>query len=121
VKLFATTLLPARKIRAHEVFTVTSWCSAILVLCLGGWAAGASANDVQGRNMAAACSGCHGTYQGAHDGVAPLAGGSKDDFVRRMQDYKTGRKQANLMHQLAKGYTDAQIEQLGSYFASLKK
>ena len=39
-----------------------------------------------------------------------LAGRPKDDIVRKMQDFKAGRLPGTIMPQLAKGYTDAQIE-----------
>ena len=38
-----------------------------------------------------------------------------------MMDFKTGRKPATIMHQLTKGYSDEQLQQLAAYFASLKK
>ena len=50
-----------------------------------------------------------------------LAGSNKDDLVKKMQDYKTGRVQATVMHQLAKGYSDAQIVAIAGYFAAQKK
>jgi cytochrome c553 len=50
-----------------------------------------------------------------------LVGQSKDDLVRKMQDYKNGRLPATLMHQLAKGYTDEQIDAIAAYFAAQKK
>jgi cytochrome c553 len=50
-----------------------------------------------------------------------LAGKPKDDLVQKMMDFKSGKKPATLMHQLSKGYSDQQIEQLADYFAALKK
>jgi cytochrome c553 len=50
-----------------------------------------------------------------------LAGKSKEDLLTKLLDYKTGKKPATLMHQLAKGYTDEQLEQMAGYFAALKK
>ena len=38
-----------------------------------------------------------------------------------MKDYKAGKRPGTIMHQLAKGYTDAQIEQIAAYFAAQKK
>jgi cytochrome c553 len=38
-----------------------------------------------------------------------------------MLDFKTGKKPATIMHQLSKGYTDEQLEQLAGYFSALKK
>jgi sulfide dehydrogenase cytochrome subunit len=36
-----------------------------------------------------------------------------------MNEYKTGKREATIMHQLSKGYTDEQIEIISAYFASL--
>jgi cytochrome c553 len=38
-----------------------------------------------------------------------------------MQDFKAGRKPATIMHQLAKGYSDDQIQAIAAYFAAQKK
>ena len=87
-------------------------------------AAGAHAQAIdplQARSLAASCASCHGTLGQAQPGMASLAGQSKDDLVRKMQDYKNGRLPATLMHQLAKGYTDEQIEAIDAYFAAQKK
>jgi len=53
------------------------------------------------------------------DAVA-LAGLRKEDLVRNLQDFKSGRKPATIMHQLAKGYTDAQLELIAGWFAAQK-
>jgi cytochrome subunit of sulfide dehydrogenase len=50
-----------------------------------------------------------------------LAGKSRDELVQKMLDFKSGKKPATLMHQLSKGYSDQQIEQMADYFAALKK
>jgi cytochrome c553 len=50
-----------------------------------------------------------------------LAGVNKDDLVKSMQDFKTGRRPATVMHQLAKGYSDDQIVAIAAYFAAQKK
>ena len=49
-----------------------------------------------------------------------LAGMPRDTLTRRLLDYKAGRQPATLMHQLARAYSDAQIEQIAAYFAALK-
>jgi cytochrome c553 len=49
-----------------------------------------------------------------------LAGKPKEELVQKLQDFKAGRKPATIMHQLAKGYTDAQIEAMAAYFAAQK-
>jgi len=88
------------------------------------WAAAglAQAQDaLQVRSWAAACANCHGTDGRAQPGMESLAGANKDDIVKKMLDFKAGRKPATLMHQLAKGYTDEQIVAIAGYFAAQKK
>ena len=81
----------------------------------------ASADALQVRSMAASCAACHGTNGVALQGMDSLAGQKKEDLLKKMQDFKSGKKPATLMHQLSAGYSDAQIDQLASYFAALKK
>ena len=72
------------------------------------------------RSIAANCSNCHGT-NGVSQGVVPsLAGQSKADLVRKMQDFKAGRTPSTIMTQLAKGYTDEQIDLAATFFAAQK-
>lgn len=73
------------------------------------------------RSWAASCSACHGTDGRAQPGMESLAGAKKDDIVKKMLDFKAGRKPATLMHQLAKGYSDEQIEAIAAYFSAQKK
>lgn len=81
----------------------------------------AQADALQVRSLAASCSACHGTNGVAEAGMESLAGKPKDDLLKKMLDYKSGKKPATLMHQLSKGYTDEELDQLAGYFAALKK
>jgi sulfide dehydrogenase cytochrome subunit len=91
----------------------------LLALC--GFAQAQSPSVAQVRSWAAACANCHGTDGRAQPGMESLAGSNKDDMVKKMQDFKSGRKPATIMHQLAKGYTDDQIVAIAGYFAAQKK
>ena len=72
------------------------------------------------RNLAATCANCHGT-NGVSQGVTDsLAGVGKEELVRRMQEYKTGKKPGTIMPQLAKGYTDQQIDLVAGWYAAQK-
>ena len=53
--------------------------------------------------------------------MVTLAGQSKDELVSKMLAYKSGQRPATVMHQLAKGYSDTQIEAISSYFSAQKK
>lgn len=84
-------------------------------------AAATAETPLQVRSLAASCANCHGTSGVAQPGMESLAGKPKEDLLKKMLDFKTGKKPATLMHQLSKGYTDEQLEQLAAYFAALKK
>jgi sulfide dehydrogenase cytochrome subunit len=73
-----------------------------------------------GRNRAAACANCHGTNGASIQGMPNLAGRERAYLVQQMQDFKTGKRPATIMHQLAKGYTDEQIDALAAYFSAQK-
>jgi len=84
---------------------------------LGPATALAQSNADAGRYVAANCANCHGT-QGVAKGAMPsLAGQRKDYIVEQMRAFRDGKRPATVMHQLAKGYTDAQIEAVGEFFA----
>lgn len=81
----------------------------------------AQAQVNQIRVWAAACANCHGTEGRAQPGMEALAGKDKDELTQKLMDYKSGRKPATLMHQIAKGYSDEQLTQIAAYFAAQKK
>lgn len=70
------------------------------------------------RNIAATCANCHGTNGVSVGEIASLAGKPKDEIVRKMQDYKKGTVPATIMPQLAKGFTDEQIDIVAAWFAA---
>ena len=75
------------------------------------------------RSMAASCAACHGTNGRAAPGstVAGLAGRSRDDLVQVMGQFKAGQRPATVMHQIAKGYTEAEIAAMADYFSRLPR
>ena len=75
------------------------------------------------QSLAATCANCHGTGGKSAEGsaVPSLAGMPQEAMVVQMKAFKAGTRPATIMHQLAKGYSDAQIEQLAVYFAAQKK
>ena len=73
-----------------------------------------------GRNLAAACANCHGTNGVSQQGMPNLAGHQRAYLVQQMQDFKTGKRPATVMHQIARGYTDGQIEAIAAYFSAQK-
>ena len=74
------------------------------------------------RSIAASCAACHGTNGNSAGGAIPgLAGLNKEYFVNQMKAFREGKREATIMHQLAKGYSDAEIAALGDFFAAQKK
>jgi len=70
------------------------------------------------RSLAATCASCHGTDgHSATKEVASLAGLQKDYIVAQMKAFRDGTRPATIMNQLAKGYSDAQIELVADYFS----
>lgn len=71
------------------------------------------------RSMAASCAACHGTLGRPASGasVPPLAGRPAQSLIEAMKEFKEGKREATVMHQIAKGYGDAEIAALAVYFA----
>lgn len=87
-------------------------------------AAPAFAQDIQGRDLAAACAICHGTEgrPATKDSpLIPLAGLPRDHIATQMRAFRDGKRPATVMHQIAKGYNDRQIDAMASWFAAQKR
>ena len=79
--------------------------------------AGERSDPLLGRSLAATCANCHGTDGVSKGVVASLAGQKKEDLIRKMQEFKAGNRPATIMQQLAKGYSDEQIELIAAWFS----
>jgi cytochrome subunit of sulfide dehydrogenase len=96
-----------------------------LRLCLLASAAGMLPGQVlpadsTARSLAANCTGCHG-FNGASAGDIPsIAGMDQARMVALMREFRDGKREATVMHQHAKGYTDDQIEAIAAWFARQK-
>ncbi len=83
-------------------------------------AAPAVAQDV--RYLAANCANCHGTdgRSAGGGGMPGLAGLSVAYFTEQMKAFKAGTRQATIMHQIAKGYSDEQVAAMARFFSQQK-
>ncbi len=82
-----------------------------------------SAAVLNTRALAATCANCHGTDGRAVSGEAMvvLAGLPQATIVEQLAAFRDGKRQATVMHQIVKGYSDEQIQAIAAYFAAQKK
>ena len=74
------------------------------------------------RALAANCAACHGTNGNSVGGAIPgLAGMNKEYFLNQIKAFRDGKREATLMHQISKGYTDAEMTAIADFFAAQKK
>lgn len=70
------------------------------------------------RDIASTCANCHGS-NGVSRGVVPsLAGQPKADVATKMLEFKQNKRPGTIMPQIAKGFTDEQIDAVAAWFAS---
>ncbi len=84
---------------------------------------GAAAQDSPAaRSLAATCAACHGTDgRSVTKEVPGLAGLPREHIAGQMKAFRDGSRPASVMHQIAKGYSDQQIELMADYFARRPK
>ncbi len=91
----------------------------LLSLCisLSHWSVSARAQNVDAsnlykRSLAATCANCHGTDgKGVVDGGMPLINNlTSEQMLTQLKAFKSGTREGTIMPQLAKGYSDEQLE-----------
>ena len=87
-----------------------------------GLAAFSANSQDNARNLAAACAICHGTEgRVVTKDVIPLAGLPREHIATQMRAFRDGKRPATVMHQIAKGYSDSQIDAMAAWFAAQKR
>jgi cytochrome subunit of sulfide dehydrogenase len=83
----------------------------------------AQAQQADGRVLALSCMNCHGPG-GKSPGDIPSIAGKSEDFLKlALIEFRDGKRtgaSATVMGRLAKGYSDAEIEAVAKYIATLK-
>ncbi|EXI67785.1 MAG: Flavocytochrome c cytochrome subunit [Candidatus Accumulibacter adjunctus] len=94
----------------------------VTLLLLGGSPLAQTADPERARNLAATCANCHGTngHAVAASGIDPLAGVDKRISLQKLRDFKSGQRPGTIMPQIAKGYSDEQLELIATYLAAQK-
>ena len=73
-----------------------------------------------GRQAAAACRVCHGMDGKSVRPDAPNIGGQLETYLRQqLLDYRSGNRQHPVMSVVAQGLSDADIDNLAAYYASI--
>jgi len=70
------------------------------------------ATQLYHRGLAATCANCHGTDgKGVLDGGMPLINNvTSEQMLTQLKAFKSGAREGTIMPQLAKGYSDEQLE-----------
>ena len=80
------------------------------------------AQETTARNLAAPCAICHGSEgRAVTKDVVPLAGLPREHIASQMRAFRDGQRPATVMHQIAKGYSDAQIDAMAAWFSAQKR
>ncbi len=97
-------------------------CAIVSSLLAGAAYAQPTANSEMrsGAFLASNCANCHGTLGNAQGAMPSLAGQQKTYIVEQMRAFREGKRPATIMHQLAKGYTDQQIELIADFYSRQK-
>ncbi|MCB1582839.1 MAG: cytochrome c [Marinicella sp.] len=82
----------------------------------------AMAGDIEaGKAKAVVCAACHGTDGISASPIWPNLAGQKEAYlVKQIKAFKSGERKDPSMAPMVAGLSDADIENLAAYFASLK-
>lgn len=94
----------------------------IAALAFAGSFASAQAGDVAaGKAKSATCAGCHGGNGISMVPMYPNLAGQKEQYlVKQLKAFRDGTRTDPTMSAMAKPLSDADIDNLAAYFASLK-
>jgi cytochrome c553 len=93
---------------------------AAIILLLGS-ATASAADPLAGRAKAAACAVCHGQSGISMVPNAPHLAGQPALYVEdQLKSYRSGKRAHEVMSLIAKPLSDADIEDLAAWFASIK-
>ena len=87
-----------------------------VALCTAGSALAATVVSAE-QSLAATCVSCHGPHGVSRGAIPSIAGQPASNLFDKLMAYKSGRQAGTVMPQIAKGYTDAQLQLIADYFA----
>jgi cytochrome subunit of sulfide dehydrogenase len=89
----------------------------VLLALLAMSGARAESSAVEARDAAASCRSCHAAASVA-TAIPSLDGLSRAEIATRMFAFRDGQRSGTVMPQLARGYSEAQIDAIAAAFAS---
>jgi cytochrome subunit of sulfide dehydrogenase len=92
----------------------------LAAIAFGVSSTASAADSSLGRDIAANCANCHGTNGRSVGVISALAGRPQRELVAIVTEFRDGKRPSTVMQQLAKGYSDAQIEAVAAYLAAQK-
>ena len=66
---------------------------------------------------AASCTGCHAVRSGIDTAIPRLAGRNAAELVSQMEAFRSGQRPATVMDQIAKGFSDAEVQAIAAWYA----
>ena len=94
-----------------------AFCGVLLMGC----GAAVAGDIVAGKTKAASCAGCHGADGISANPLWPNLAGQKVAYlVKQLKAFRDGARQDPMMSAMARPLSDADIENLAAYYASLK-
>ena len=80
-----------------------------------------AADAEAGKAKSASCVACHGANGISNNDLWPNLAGQKEGYLaKQMRDFRDGKRNDPLMSAMAKPLSDADIDNLAAYYASLK-
>jgi cytochrome c553 len=95
--------------------------AAVAGLLLAYSSGGLAADIAAGKAKSARCAGCHGSNGVSANPLWPnLAGQKMTYLVKQLKAFREGTRQDPMMSPMARPLSDADIEDLAAYYASLE-
>lgn len=94
------------------------FCILALLAASSAYAAGLPS---KGMVLAAPCAGCHGTQGASTGALMPVIGGQQQAYLAKsMRDFAAGTRPGSVMANIAKGFSNEQIDEISTTFTGWK-
>jgi cytochrome subunit of sulfide dehydrogenase len=98
--------------------TSTTMTFALLVGVANAQSPMPTASTSHARNLAATCAACHLRGGAGDAAIAPLEGRPAAATAATLRAFKSGARAGTVMPQLARGYSDADIDAIAAWYAA---